>query len=145
MNELTQFLFEPSITQSLLWLTIVMTIGLWLGEKAKIRNFSLGVTWVLFVGITLASLGVKIDHSVGQFAKDFGLILFVYSIGLQVGPSFSPFKKGGLQLNMLAAAIVLLGCVCTIVLHYITGIEMSTLTGVMSGASHFTLSLASGI
>ena len=142
MNSIAQFLFEPSITQSLLWLTIVMTIGLWLGEKAKIRNFSLGVTWVLFIGIALASLGVKIDHSVGQFAKDFGLILFVYSIGLQVGPSFSPFKKGGLQLNMLAAAIVLLGCVCTIILHYITGIEMSTLAGVMSGATTSTPSLA---
>ncbi|MBO7458919.1 MAG: putative transporter [Paludibacteraceae bacterium] len=142
MNAIEQFLFEPSITQSLLWLTIVMTIGLWLGEKAKIKSFSLGVTWVLFVGIALASMGVKIDHSVAQFAKDFGLILFVYSIGLQVGPSFSPFKKGVLQLNMLAAAIVLLGCVCTIVLHYITGIDMSTLAGVMSGATTSTPSLA---
>lgn len=142
MPAIEQFLFEPSITQSLLWLTIVMTIGLWLGEKAKIRQFSLGVTWVLFVGIGLASLGVKIDHSVAQFAKDFGLILFVYSIGLQVGPSFSPFKRGGLQLNMLAAAVVLLGCVCTIVLHYITGIDMSTLAGVMSGATTSTPSLA---
>ena len=139
---MTQFLFTPSITQSLLWLTIVMTIGLWLGEKAKIKHFSLGVTWVLFVGIALASLGVKIDHSVAQFAKDFGLILFVYSIGLQVGPSFSPFKEGGLRLNMLAAAIVLLGCVCTIALHYITGIDMSTLAGVMSGATTSTPSLA---
>ena len=64
MNSLESFLFTPSITQSLLWLTIVMTIGLWLGEKAKIRNFSLGVTWVLFVGIALASCGVVIDHSV---------------------------------------------------------------------------------
>lgn len=143
MNTIEHFLFEPSITQSLLWLTIVMTIGLWLGEKAKIRHFSLGVTWVLFVGIALASFGVKIDHSVAQFAKDFGLILFVYSIGLQVGPSFSPFKKGSLQLNMLAAAIVLLGCVCTIVLHYVTGIDMSTLAGVMSGATTSTPSLAS--
>lgn len=142
MDSIAQFLFEPSITQSLLWLTIVMTIGLWLGEKAKIGHFSLGVTWVLFIGIALASLGVKIDHSVGQFAKDFGLILFVYSIGLQVGPSFSPFKKGGLQLNMLAAAIVLLGCVCTIALHYITDIDMSTLAGVMSGATTSTPSLA---
>ena len=142
MNTIEQFLFEPSITQSLLWLTIVMTIGLWLGEKAKIKQFSLGVTWVLFVGIALASMGVKIDHSVAQFAKDFGLILFVYSIGLQVGPSFSPFKKGVLQLNMLAAAVVLLACVCTIVLHYITGIEMSTLAGVMSGATTSTPSLA---
>ena len=88
MGSVESFLSTPSITQSLLWLTIVMTIGLWLGEKAKIKNFSFGVTWVLFVGIALASLGVKIDHSVAQFAKDFGLILFVYSIGLQVGPSF---------------------------------------------------------
>lgn len=142
MSAVEQFLFEPSITQSLLWLTIVMTIGLWLGEKAKIRQFSLGVTWVLFIGIALASLGVKIDHSVAQFAKDFGLILFVYSIGLQVGPSFSPFKKGVLRLNMLAAATVLLACVCTIVLHYVTGINMSTLAGVMSGATTSTPSLA---
>lgn len=142
MNTIQQFLFEPSITQSLLWLTIVMTIGLWLGEKAKIRHFSLGVTWVLFVGIALASFGVQIDHSVAQFAKDFGLILFVYSIGLQVGPSFSPFKKGGLQLNLLALAVVLLACVCTIVLHYTTGIDMSTLAGVMSGAVTSTPSLA---
>ena len=141
MSSVESFLFHPSITQSLLWLTIVMTIGLWLGEK-KIKNFSLGVTWVLFAGIALASLGVNIDHSVAQFAKDFGLILFVYSIGLQVGPSFSPFKRGVLHLNMLAAAIVLLACVCTIVLHYITGIDMSTLAGVMSGATTSTPSLA---
>ena len=142
MSSLESFLFTPSITQSLLWLTVVMTIGLWLGEKAKIKHFSLGVTWVLFVGIALASLGIKIDHSVAQFAKDFGLILFVYSIGLQVGPSFSPFKRGVLRLNMLAAAIVLLACVCTIALHYITGIDMSTLAGVMSGATTSTPSLA---
>lgn len=141
MSSVESFLFHPSITQSLLWLTIVMTIGLWLGEK-KIKNFSLGVTWVLFAGIALASLGVNIDHSVAQFAKDFGLILFVYSIGLQVGPSFSPFKRGVLHLNMLAAAIVLLACVCTIILHYITGIDMSTLAGVMSGATTSTPSLA---
>lgn len=142
MSTIETFLFDPSITQSLLWLMIVMTIGLWLGEKAKIGHFSLGVTWVLFIGIVLASLGVRIDHAVAQFAKDFGLILFVYSIGLQVGPSFSPFKKSGLQLNMLAAAIVLLGCVCTIALHYVTGINMSTLAGVMSGATTSTPSLA---
>ena len=142
MDSVEQFLLYPSITQSLLWLTLVMTVGLWLGEKTKIKNFSLGVTWVLFVGIALASLGIKIDHSVAQFAKDFGLILFVYSIGLQVGPSFSPFKRGVLHLNMLAAAVVLLGCVCTIVLHYVTGIDMSTLAGVMSGATTSTPSLA---
>ena len=78
MSSVEAFLFHPSITQSMLWLTIVMTIGLWFGEKAKIKQFSLGVTWVLFIGIALASFGIKIDHSVAQFAKDFGLILFVY-------------------------------------------------------------------
>lgn len=143
MNSIESFLFTPSITQSLLWLTVVMTMGLWIGEKAKIKTFSLGVTWVLFIGITLASLGVQIDHSVAQFAKDFGLILFVYSIGLQVGPSFSPFKRGGLQLNILAAVVVLLGCVCAIILHYSTGIDMSTMAGVLSGATTSTPSLAS--
>ena len=143
MSEIWEFLSEPTVTQSLLWLTVVMTLGLWFGEKAKIGHFSLGVTWVLFVGIALAAAGIKIDHTVGQFAKDFGLILFVYSIGLQVGPSFSPFKKGGLQLNLLAAAIVLMGCVCAIALHYITRIDMSTMTGVMSGATTSTPALAS--
>ena len=142
MNAIQEFLFTPSITQSLLWLTIVMTIGLWLGEKAKVKQFSFGVTWVLFVGIALASMGVILDSSVVQFAKDFGLILFVYSIGLQVGPSFSPFKRGTLRLNMLAAAVVLLGCVCTIILHYATGINMSTMAGIMSGAVTSTPSLA---
>ncbi|MBR0064770.1 MAG: putative transporter [Paludibacteraceae bacterium] len=142
VESVREFIFTPSITQSLLWLTIVMTIGLWLGEKAKIKHFSLGVTWVLFVGIAMASMGVQTDHSVAQFAKDFGLILFVYSIGLQVGPSFAPFKRSGLQLNMLAAAIVLFGCVCAIVLHYITGIDMSTMAGIMSGATTSTPSLA---
>lgn len=135
MNSIEQFLFEPSITQSLLWLTIVMTIGLWLGEKAKIRHFSLGVTWVLFIGIALASLGVKIDHSVGQFAKDFGLILFVYSIGLQVGPGFfSSFGQGGLRLNLLAASIVFLGCLAAYVIHLVSGTDIATMTGVLFGA-----------
>ena len=69
MNEIQQFLFSPSITQSLLWLTIVMTIGLWLSERAKIKHFSLDVTWVLFVGIVMASCGVRIDHTVAQFGK----------------------------------------------------------------------------
>ena len=77
MSEIWEFLSEPTVTQSLLWLTVVMTLGLWFGEKAKIGHFSLGVTWVLFVGIALAAAGIKIDHTVGQFAKDFGLILFL--------------------------------------------------------------------
>lgn len=143
MADIETFIMNPSVTQTLLWLTIVVTIGLWLGEKVRTKHFSLDVTWVLFVGIAFASCGIRIDHTVAQFAKDFGLILFVYAIGLQVAPSFSPFKHGAIQLNVLAAAIILLGCVCAIVLHYITGIDMSTMTGIMSGATTSTPSLAS--
>jgi putative transport protein len=116
-------------------------LGLWAGERLKIRNFTFGVTWILFIGIALSALGLTIDENVASFAKNFGLILFVYSIGLQVGPSFSPFGKNGLRLNLLAMAIVLLGCVVTIVLYYVTGTDMTTMAGIMSGAVMNTPSL----
>lgn len=131
----------PSVTQSIVLLTLVVCLGLWAGEHLRIKNFTLGVTWILFVGIIFASLGIAIDPQVSHFAKNFGLILFVYSIGLQVGPSFSPFGKNGLRLNLLAAAIVLIGCGITIALHYITHTDMSTMAGIMSGAVMNTPSL----
>ena len=131
----------PSVTQSIVLLTLVVCLGLWAGEHLRIKNFSLGITWILFVGIIFSSFGISIDPQVSHFAKNFGLILFVYSIGLQVGPSFSPFGKSGLRLNLLAVAIVLLGCACTIGLHYLTGIDMSTMAGIMSGAVMNTPSL----
>ena len=142
MQQLFEFISTPGITQSVLLLTLVITLGLWLGDRAKIGHFSLGVTWVLFVGIIFSALGIRINHDVAQFANTFGLILFVYSIGLQVGPSFAPFKRSGLQLNLLATAVVLLGCLCTIGLHYATGIDMDTLDGVLSGAVASTPALA---
>ncbi len=141
MDFLRTLFLEPSITQSILILTLVAALGLWLGEHLRIKQFSLGVTWILFAGIILSAFGITIDTHVSRFAKDFGLILFIYSIGLQMGPSFSPFGKNSLKLNMLAVAIVLIGCGCTIALHYITGIDMGTMTGVMSGAVVNTPSL----
>ena len=131
----------PSVTQSIVLLTMVVCVGIWAGEHLKIKSFSLGITWILFVGILLSSLGISIDPTVASFAKNFGLILFVYSIGLQMGPSFSPFGKSGLRLNLLAAVIVLLGCAITIALHYLTGVDMSTMAGIMSGAVMNTPSL----
>ena len=141
MEYIRDLFITPSVTQSIVLLTMVVSLGLWAGEHLRIKKFSLGITWILFVGILLASLGVTIDPQVARFAKDFGLILFVYSIGLQVGPSFSPFGKSGLRLNLLSMAIVLLGCACTIGLHYLTGIDMSTMAGIMSGAVMNTPSL----
>lgn len=141
MEYIRELFLTPSVTQSIVLLTLVVFLGLWAGEHLRIKKFSLGVTWILFVGILFSSIGVTIDAQVSHFAKNFGLILFVYSIGLQVGPSFTPFGKSGLRLNMLAVAIVLLGCGITIALHYITGIEMSTMAGIMSGAVMNTPSL----
>ena len=141
MEFLNELFITHSVTQSIVLLTLVVFLGLWAGERLKIRNFTFGVTWILFIGIALSAFGLTIDEHVASFAKNFGLILFVYSIGLQVGPSFSPFGKNGLRLNLLAMAIVFLGCVVTIVLYYVTGTNMTTMAGIMSGAVMNTPSL----
>ena len=141
MNFLYELFITHSVTQSIVLLTLVVFHGLWLGERVRIKNFSFGVTWILFVGIALSSFGITIDEQVSSFAKNLGLILFIYSIGLQVGPSFSPFGKSGLRLNLLAIAIVVLGCGITIALHYLTGTNMATMAGIMSGAVMNTPSL----
>lgn len=141
MSFLNELFLGHSVTQSIVLLTLVVFLGLWLSEKVRIKNFSFGVTWILFVGIALSSFGITIDENISSFAKNLGLILFVYSIGLQLGPSFSPFGKSGLRLNLLAVAIVLLGCAITITLHYITHTDMTTMAGIMSGAVMNTPSL----
>lgn len=90
---------------------------------------------VLFVGIILGHFGFTINHNVIHFFKEFGLILFVYSVGMQVGPGFfSSFKQGGITLNMLACGIVFLGVLTAVILHYATGIPMPTMVGILSGA-----------
>lgn len=138
---LRELFITHSVTQSIVLLTLVVFLGLWAGERLRVKNFTLGVTWILFVGIALSSFGITIDEQVSSFAKNLGLILFIYSIGLQVGPSFSPFGKNGLRLNLLAMAIVILGCGITIALHYLTHTDMTTMAGIMSGAVMNTPSL----
>ena len=141
MEYIRELFITHSVTQSIVLLTLVVFLGLWAGERLRIKNFTLGVTWILFVGIALSSFGITIDEQVSSFAKNLGLILFIYSIGLQVGPSFSPFGKNGLRLNLLAMAIVILGCGITIALHYLTHTDMTTMAGIMSGAVMNTPSL----
>jgi len=144
MQFITDLFTTTSITQSLFMLTLVIALGITLGEHIRFRNISLGVTWILFLGIAFASLGIRIDPTIEHFAKDFGLVLFVYSIGLSLGPSFfSSLKHGGLQLNIFAVCIVLLGVAVTIGLKYLTGEDMSTMVGVMSGAITNTPALGS--
>ena len=110
--------------------------------KIKIANISLGITWILFAGIGISHFGLRVNPNILSFTKEFGLILFVYSIGLQVGPSFfSSLRKGGLRLNMLALAIVFLGGLTTYIIHFITKTDLATMVGIFSGAVTSTPSL----
>lgn len=134
MDWLNELIFGTGIAHSMLVFALVISIGIILG-RIKIFGVSLGITWILFVGIIFGHFGLNIDPTILHFMKEFGLILFVYSIGMQVGPSFfSSFKKGGLTLNMLAVSIVFLGVVTTYTLHLITNLPLSTMVGILSGA-----------
>lgn len=134
MDWLQNLLFGSSVAHSVLILALAIMIGLMLG-KIKIGGVSLGTTWILFVGIALSSLGMKIDGEILHFVKEFGLILFVYSIGLQVGPGFfSSFKQGGMTLVSLASLIVFLGVLTAYILHVVTGVDIPTMVGILSGA-----------
>lgn len=127
-------MYGEGIGHSILLLSFVIALGIQLG-KIKVFGVSLGITLILFVGIVMGQLGFTINHGVLHFFKEFGLILFVYSVGMQVGPGFfSSFKKGGVTLNMLACGIVALGVMLTIGMHFITGVPMTTMVGILSGA-----------
>ncbi|WP_099465526.1 MULTISPECIES: putative transporter [Parabacteroides] len=134
MDWINDLLWGEGIGHSILLLSIVIAAGIQLG-RIKVFGVSLGITLVLFVGIILGHFGFTINSNVIHFFKEFGLILFVYSVGMQVGPGFfSSFKKGGVTLNMLACGIVFLGVITALVIHYITGVSMSTMVGILSGA-----------
>ena len=135
MDWLSNLIFGTGIAHSIVVLALAITVGITLGAKLKFKGITLGITWILFCAIACSHFGMTLDPMVESFAKDFGLILFVYSIGLQVGPSFfSSFGKGGLSLNLLAAGIVLLGCVTAYVIHVVSGVDIATMTGVLFGA-----------
>ena len=126
--------FGQGIAHTILLLAFVIGIGLYLG-RFKVRGISLGSTWILFAGILMGHLGFKADLNVLHFVKEFGLILFVFSIGLQVGPGFfHSFKSGGVKMNALAVMNILLAVARTYAISAITGEQLTTMVGVMSGA-----------
>ena len=127
-------LWGGGVAHSVLILSLTIAFGIILA-KIKVRGVSLGVTWILFVGIVFGHFNMNLDEHLLHFLKEFELILFVYSIGLQVGPGFfSAFKKGGFTLNMLAMLVVVLGVTITIILHFTTGTPITTMVGILSGA-----------
>lgn len=134
MDWLHSLFLGEGIAHTVLVLSIVIATGIML-SKIKIAGISIGVTWILFVGIAAGHFGMAIDHNTLHFIKEFGLILFVFSIGLQVGPGFfSSFKEGGLKMVGCATAVVFLGAIATYIIHLVTDTPMTTMVGVMSGA-----------
>lgn len=134
MNWLENLFFGSGIPHNVAVFALVIFVGVALG-RLKIGGISLGVTIVLFVGIVASHFGMRVEDGVLHFMKEFGLILFVFAIGLQVGPGFfSSFKKGGLKMNMLSVMLVMTGVAVCCALHFITGIPMPTMVGVLSGA-----------
>lgn len=134
MDWLYSLFLGNGIAHSVLTFALVITFGILLG-KVKIKGVSLGITWILFVGIIASHFGMTVDPEVRNFIQEFGLILFVFSIGLQVGPGFfSSFKHGGVTLVSCATAIVLLGVLTAYIIHVVTGTPIPTMVGILSGA-----------
>ena len=134
MNWFIELLTKHSVAQTVLIYGLLISIGIILG-RIKIFGTSLGVTWILFIGLIASYPGADVNLETVHFLRDFGLILFVYSIGLQVGPGFfSSLKSNALTTNLLAAGVVILGIIITIILMYATGTRVNIMAGVMSGA-----------
>ena len=134
---------NTGLASTLVLYSFVIALGVYLG-KLKMGGVSLGVTFVLFVGIIMGHFGYMVDGEVLHFVREFGLILFIFSIGLQVGPGFfSSFKKGGMRLNGLAVLGILLNVAIVLAIYFIDGnTSISALVGVMSGAVTNTPGLA---
>jgi len=130
----TNLLTNGGVGTTVLMLAISIFLGLLLG-KIKIKGITLGITWVLFVGIGLSALGVACNHDMLHIIKEFGLILFVTAVGLQVGPGFfRSFKKGGLAMNIMALVNVALGVGITVIIAKMANQELTDMAGVYTGA-----------
>ena len=141
MDWLTDTLMNHSAVQAVIVLSLLCACGLALG-KVRVLGVSLGVAFVFFLGILMGHLGVSIDPDMLQYAQNFGLVLFVYALGLQVGPGFfGSFHKTGLKLNLWAIAVVLVGTILTLLLPLL-GIGLSDAVGIMCGATTNTPALA---
>ena len=141
MEWLNSLFFEHSALQAVIVMAIIIAAGLGLG-KIRLWGISLGVTCVFFAGILAGHWGLSIDPAMLKYAESFGLVLFVYELGLQVGPGFfSSFRQGGIQLNMLGFGVILLGTLMAILISKFGGIPMSDMVGILCGATTNTPAL----
>lgn len=134
MEWLVDSIFTPSSVQTIIFISIVAALGLQLG-KLKLFNISLGITFVFFIGILIGHFHFPTNSDMMHFAQDFGLVLFVYALGLQVGPGFfSSLKKGGLRLNLLSLGVIIIGLAMTLIINFTTDISLPNMIGILSGA-----------
>ena len=141
MEWLSSLFLEHSALQAVVIISLISAIGLGLG-KVKIFGITLGVTFVFFAGILAGHLGLSVDSQMLNYAESFGLVIFVYALGLQVGPGFfASFRKEGVTLNMLAVAVVLLGTALCITATVFTGISLPDAVGILCGATTNTPAL----
>lgn len=125
---------QHSAVQAVVVLSLICALGLWLG-KLNLRGIKLGGAFVFFIGIFAGALGITIDGSMGEYAENFGLILFVYALGLQVGPGFvTAFRQGGARLSLLALGVVALGTLLTVGLALVLPIDFPAMVGILCGA-----------
>ena len=141
MEWINSIFFEHSALQAIIILSLTTAIGISLG-KIRIGGISLGVTFVFFMGIVAGHLGISLNPDMLNYAESFGLVLFVYSLGLQVGPGFfSAFRKEGIQLNLLGLIVILLGTAMAIIISYASQIPLKDMIGVLCGATTNTPAL----
>ena len=134
MNWFTELITTPDFTQAVLVLSLICGAGLAIG-KIKIFGISLGATFVFFAGILAGHFGLAVNPDMLIVLQNFGLILFIYALGVQVGPGFfGSLKKGGFKLNMLATLLMLTGTLMMLILHWTTDISLADLMGLFSGA-----------
>ena len=134
MNWFTELITTPDFTQAVLVLSLICGAGLAIG-KIKIFGISLGATFVFFAGILAGHFGLAVNPDMLIVLQNFGLILFIYALGVQVGPGFfGSLKKGGFKLNMLATLLMVMGTLMMLILHWTTDISLADLMGLFSGA-----------
>ena len=142
MDWISGLLVEQNSLQAVVIILLIIAIGLGLG-RIKVAGVSLGVTFVFFCGILAGHLGLRINSQVLQFAQNFGLVIFVYALGLQVGPGFfNSFRKGGVKLNMWGLAVLIAGTLLTILFSFVTNVSLQDMVGIMCGATTNTPALA---
>ncbi|MDE6291723.1 MAG: putative transporter [Muribaculaceae bacterium] len=141
MTWLQDIITDHTALQAVVVLSLIIALGLGLG-KLRIMGVSLGVTFVFFIGILAGHIGLSIDSRMLELAQSFGLALFVYELGLKVGPGFfSSFRKGGVRLNLLCLGVIIAGTVMAVAIAYLCGVNMADMVGILCGATTNTPAL----